>query len=315
MVVSKPMADIHELILLHGRDKARTMVDPADKHLVDSAARILEDEQQRLSIVYSGFSQTSLPLRSVQDRVWRRKGADVTLLIESGTEEDGETLVGLPAGPKARMILVYLQTQAKKTGSPEVELGRSMAAWLENMGVSLGGATYKEVRRQARRINRCKLTFFLHRQIDGKDATHTINGAFVEQGLEFTTPDDPRQGKLWDDRAILHPRFYKSLMEHPVPLQEAAVRELNAKPMALDIYLWLAWRLHVLKEPLQLSWPALFGQFAGGYKVLRQFKPEFAKNLSLALAVYPGAKVELHADGAILYPSRSPIEPRLFATS
>lgn len=304
------VTDIHQLILIHGRDTARQMVDPADRYLVDSAARVMEDEQQRLNLIYSGFSQTSLPLRTPKETVWRREGGAVTLLIESGLEEDGETPVGLPAGPKARIILIYLQTKAKQTNSRRVELGGSMAQWLGRMGVPTGGAAYNEVRRQARRISACKLTFFLHGQKDGQKTLHRHNGRFVQDEILMSATDE-RQMPLWTEEVFLDEAFFKSLMEHPVPLQEAAVRELASKPMALDIYLWLAWRLHVLEKPLDLSWPALYGQFGGGTSQLKHFKPEFAKNLAMALAVYPGAKVELGQEGAKLHPSYSPVEPRL----
>lgn len=59
----------------------------------------------------------------------------------------------------ARLILLYLQTEAVRTNDPEVELGRSMHAWLSRMGISAGGKNYKLVGEQARRISACRLTF------------------------------------------------------------------------------------------------------------------------------------------------------------
>ena len=47
--------------------------------------------------------------------------------------------------------------------------------------------------------------------------------------------------------------FYKSLRDHPVPLQEAAIRELRDRSMSLDLYVWLAWRLHTLAKPAGTS--------------------------------------------------------------
>ena len=45
--------------------------------------------------------------------------------------------------------LLYLQTQAVRTGSREVELGRSMRDWMERMGLSVGGETARSLREQA----------------------------------------------------------------------------------------------------------------------------------------------------------------------
>ena len=57
-------------------------------------------------------------------------------------------------------ILLFLQSEAIRTNSREIELGRSMRVWLGSMGLSIGGTTYKLVTEQAKRISRCSLTFF-----------------------------------------------------------------------------------------------------------------------------------------------------------
>lgn len=302
---------IHEMITVYGIDGAKARLPVEDQHLILPASRVLADETQRLNLVYSGFCQTTLPIRSIEDTTWRRAGASVTMLIESGLEEDGQTHVGLPYGSMARMILIYLQTQAKQNGSPVVEIGGSMHQWLQAMGASTSGQAYREAKNQARRISACSLTFFLHRPEEGAVIRH--NGAFVENAIQFAPDGDPRQRSLWQDTVTLHPQFYQSLMRHPVPLQEAAIRNLAAKPMALDIYMWLAWRLHVLDEPVPISWPAVYGQFGGGYKRLAHFRPRFSDALRDALGSYPGAKVECSEKGIVLHPSRSPVEPRLIA--
>jgi len=55
----------------------------------------------------------------------------------------------VPFGSHARLILLYLQTEALRTGSREVELGSSMRAWLFRVGIPAGGITGKSVRDQA----------------------------------------------------------------------------------------------------------------------------------------------------------------------
>jgi hypothetical protein len=77
--------------------------------------------------------------------------------------------------------------------------------------------------------------------------------------------------------------------------------------MALDLYVWLAYRLHVLKLPTPVRWAALHGQFGGGFKALRHFRPTFLTNLRLALATYPEARVDENEQGVILHPSRPPV--------
>ena len=81
--------------------------------------------------------------------------------------------------------------------------------------------------------------------------------------------------------------------------------------MALDIYAWLSYRLHVLKGPTPISWVALKAQFGGGFEHMRTFRAHFLENLRLALAVYRDAKVEDSPQGLQLFPSKPPVSPRI----
>src|SRR5271165_7607898 len=67
--------------------------------------------------------------------------------------------VGVPFGSRARLILLRLQSEALRTGSRDVELGKSLRDWLSRMGIPVGGRSLKDVRDQTERISRCLLTF------------------------------------------------------------------------------------------------------------------------------------------------------------
>jgi hypothetical protein len=88
------------------------------------------------------------------------------LLAESGSDSDLRP-IGIPFGSIARMILLYLQTEAVKTRSREIELGRSMNHWLTSMGIDNGGKTYKLVREQSKRLSLCCKTACKTFQIPG----------------------------------------------------------------------------------------------------------------------------------------------------
>src|SRR3712207_906135 len=116
------------------------MVSLRQRRLVDVAAAVLAEEAQGLGITYSGFCLTGFPHKRLGDtQVWEKRGHNVTLLVEPGrlkTSSGPLTLYGVPYGARARMILIYLQTQAIRTGSRDVRLGRSMRDWMERMGLA-----------------------------------------------------------------------------------------------------------------------------------------------------------------------------------
>ena len=294
------MAEVHRLILQHGVEGARAAaVTKAERHAVDAAASVLSEEESRLGITHAGFAMTSLPHKQIKEGLWRREGHRTTLLVESGRDRQG-AVIGVPYGSIARLILLYLQTEATRTNSPEVELGRSMKSWMSRMSLTTGGKTYQLVTEQARRISSCRLTFFTER-VNGAEARH--NGAFVQDAISLAGVVDDNQPTLWQDRVMLDAGFWRSLKEHPVPVREEAIRAIGSRSMAIDIYIWLAYRLHSLSKPAPISWTALHGQFGAGFRLVRQIKPTFLEALNLALAVYPEAAVQVERDGVVLHPS------------
>ena len=307
---------VRQLVLAHGRAQARSLVLPERKALVDIAAEVLSDEALTIGITYSGFCLTALPHKRLPDtEVWEKKGYRVTLLVEPGRAHHGGAprLYGVPYGARARMILLYLQTQAVRTNSREVELGRSMRDWLGRMGLSWGGETGRALREQAARIAACSLKFWW----SGEDADGWSAGRFVRSGLRFhdrsTTAADVRQGELWEDRVVLDEVFWDALRQHPVPLRDAALRQLGNRSVSLDLYVWLAYRLHTLARPTPVSWATLRTQFGSGHAEIHTFRRDFRKALAPAVAAYPEARVEVSDEGVTLYPSRPPVGPQLIA--
>jgi hypothetical protein len=297
------MADIHQLIIQHGIDEARRQaVTKHERNVIETAYQVLSDDAERMGFTYSGFALTSLPHKPQQSTTWRREGHNLTLVLQAGVDRNEKSL-GLPYGSYARFILLFLQSEAIRTRSREIELGRSMRVWLgSKMGLSIGGMTYKNVSEQARRISGCSLTFFADR--DG--AQIKSRGGFVKTEITMTNVlgDQPA---LWQDRVMLDEDFFRALSDHPVPVSETALRAIGPRSLVIDIYIWLAYRLHALKKDVEVSWPALYAQFGGGVGRIRGFRKYFIECLAIATAAYPEARVEVGEKGVTLRPSRPAI--------
>jgi hypothetical protein len=295
------MDNVHWLIRTKGIEEARRRaVTKRERQVVEAAYQVLSDDEERIGFSYSGFALTSLPHKPIQEQSWKREGHNLTLWLQSGLDRAGK-LVGIPYGSYARFILLFLQSEAVKTRSREIELGRSMHVWLGTMGFSIGGKTYRLVSEQARRISHCKLTFFGNQ---GADEVFR-HGAFVEGAIHLSASED--QPSLWKDRVRLDEGFYHALVDHPVPVSESALKAIGPRSLVLDIYIWLAYRLYALNKNVEIGWPALKSQFGGGVQALRQFRAYFLEALELALAAYPDARVTIGNRGLILHPSRPAI--------
>lgn len=310
------MGTIHSL--LEEKGKLGAIQAGADRNVVEVAAAYLSDEDSGLGFAYSGWAQCALPhKRLANDAPWGIVSEKVKLMVEPGRRQvvaadDSQTFefVGVPFGSHARLILLYLQTEALRTGRREVELGGSMRSWLAKVGIPAGGMTGRSVRDQAERISRCKLTFDI---TTGTRASGLVQQTIVDKALFIEANDGSRQSRLSLETAKLSEGFFEQLQKHPVPLEEAAIKALSNNAPALDVYLWLAYRLHALKHDRLVTWPALKSQFGTGFSKLYHFKNKFPGTLSLAQAVYPHARLEVTDQGVLLKPSRPPVAPRLIS--
>src|SRR3954465_6804648 len=225
------MAEVHQLIIQSGIEEARRQaVTKHERMVVEAAYQVLSDDAERMGFIYSGFALTSLPHKPQESSTWRMEGHNLTLVLQAGVDRNEKSL-GLPYGSYARFILLFLQSEAIRTRSREIELGRSMRVWLGSMGLSIGGTTYKLVTAQARRISGCTLTFFADR--DGTQIKS--RGGFVKTEITMTNVIND-QPTLWQDHVLLDEDFYRALSEHPVPLSEAALRAIGPRSLVIDIY-------------------------------------------------------------------------------
>jgi hypothetical protein len=297
------MAEIHQFIIQHGIEEARRQaVTKHGRMVIEAAYQVLSDDAERMGFTYSGFALTSLPHKPQQSQTWRREGHNLTLVLQAGVDRNEKSL-GLPYGSYARFILLFLQSEAIRTRSREIELGRSMRVWLgTKMGLSIGGMTYKNVSEQARRISGCTLTFFA----DKSGAQVKSRGGFVKTEITMTNVVG-EQPSLWQDRVLLDEDFYRALSEHPVPVSETALRAIGPRSLVIDVYIWLAYRLHALKKDVEVGWPALHAQFGAEVGRIRGFRKYFIECLAIATAAYPEARVQIGDRGVILRPSRPAI--------
>ena len=307
------MATVHDLLEAKGKQAVRELVEGRrGSRVVEAAANWASDEDIGTGYMYSGWCQTALPHKRPTDNaaIWKLETDSMTLLVEPGVRvaSGGDPAhVGVPFGAIARLILIYLQSEALRTGSRDIELGGSLRAFLGRLELPVGGKTTRLVREQAERISRCRLTFHAKRQ----GASLLVNQNIVDVAMFVDDPGDARQGTLFVETARLSETFFQQLKRHAVPLDEAAIRHIRNSSMALDVYCWLAYRLHSLLAPKPITWAALAGQFGAGIKLRKHFKQAFLENLALAQAVYRDAKVEVTETGLLLHPSPPPVRKLL----
>ena len=307
------MNDLRARIADLGLDEARRRASSArERKLIDLAAELMGEENQDLGITYAGFCMTALPHRDVKTTSWERANGRCSLLIEAGKvfERGHWVQCGIPFGSRARLILLFIQTEALRTNSRQISLGRSMYDWLGRLDISIGGKSYSDVSEQARRLSACQLSFGWSLE-DGVEGFTREN---IVKGMLLVPPGhgSPDQPMLWEERAELTESFFSALKNNPVSVWAPAIRRIHSSSAVMDVYVWLCYRLSTLSKPQKVSWEALKAQFGPEYREPRQFKWKFTAALREALTVYPDANVAVEASGVTLRPSGPPVPERKF---
>jgi len=288
-------------------------VTPKDKRLIDAHVEIRDSQPDDIAYLHSVLCQTSLPYRPTELRRWQRRQGAASLLIEAGSALDPRTgdfvELGLPHGERPRLILIYLGTEARRTGKPTVEVGASLTAFARSLGIDTNGPSIRRFKDQLARLTAS--TVRLGVITDGR-ATQT-NTQFVS-GIDLWMPKDADQRVLWPSTVTLSAEYFDSLQQHSVPLDPRAIKALAGSALALDVYTWLAQRLYRIKGgPQTITWQALKTQFGPDYDRLIDFRRKFMPALQAVRAVYPRARIEpADADaGLVLLNSPPPISKRL----
>jgi hypothetical protein len=279
--------------------------------LLDAAEITGSNEPGPILYAHTVFCQTGLPYRNPGDvREWECANGAVRLKMLAGEAmhpELGEFVkLGLPYGPKPRLILAHLNGEAMRQQSPEIEVESSLTAFVKRLHLDPGGRTIGAIKDQLARLSASSIRLGYVR--DGRAVT--VNSQIVTTFDLWFPKDGPRV--LWPSTVRLSADYFDSLTRHAVPLHEHALAALSGNAMALDVYAWLAQRLHRVDpaKPVLVPWPALQMQFGWHYDRLVHFRPVFRKTLGMVVGQYRGARVELDHRGLMLSHSTTPVRGR-----
>ena len=272
-----------------------------------------EDGEARLAFQHTVFCQTSLPYRNPGDdvRLWQREQGVITLEVQAGRVANPETRkmveVGLPWGTKPRLILAHLNAEALRQGSPMIEIESSLTAFVKRIRGFQHGREIRAFKDQLTRLSASNVRLAVFRE---KHA-HQINTQVIT-AFDLWLHTDDRQRVLWPSTIRLSQEYFISLQAHAVPLNEADLAALAHSAMALDIYAWLAQRLHRVTpmRPAFVTWAAIKQQFGPDYGRMDKFKAVFRVALRQVRARYDRARLDLDDKGITLHHSLPPVTKR-----
>lgn len=212
------------------------------------------------------------------------------------------SVIGLPYGALPRLLVAWVTTEAVRTKERRLVLGDHLSEFMRTLELVPTGGRWGSVTRLKDQMQRL-FASSVSCTYDGGGRWALTAVRVVEEADLWWDPKHPDQAALWQSTLTLGEKFFSEVTENPIPVDMRALQALRRSPLALDIYAWLTYRMSYLRKPVVIPWPVLEMQFGAEYKLTRQFRAAFLKQLRAVLLMYPEAKVSASVDGLKLRPS------------
>ena len=243
------------------------------------------------------FVNYSLPLRATAETMWERTDGDVTVILAATPYEDadGTTQYHLPSGRIAREVIMYLVTSAMMSGSPTIEISRTLRGFLRDMGVPYSSANRRTVERQLRAILNMSVRVS-HRATNGSGTNLSSRACLVGSGEDLVFDRDGVLDDAYRSVVILSDEFFDRIAAAPSPVHgtmrvlrdswRQIVTENPHQALAGDVYLWLAGRMSRVRREVRIPWTDLAAQFGSTMSSERRWRQQFRSALSVATRAY-----------------------------
>ncbi|MDD9984205.1 MAG: replication protein RepA [Gammaproteobacteria bacterium] len=223
---------------------------------------------------------------------------------------------GLPYGSLPRLMLAWVCTEALRTRSRELVLGRSLADFMRQLGITgrQGGprGNVTRVRDQMHRL------FYANVRLTHREGRRerSVSSQVTSRTDLWWDVRDPEAPMLFESTITLGAELYEEIIRHPVPLDMNVLKALTRSSLGLDLYMWLAYRTFTMREPMRLSWRQLYRQFgadpekASDRYAVRDFRKDCLRELSKLKVAWPALQYDTPPGHLLIWPTESLVRPR-----
>ncbi|MFO0373747.1 MAG: replication protein RepA [Alphaproteobacteria bacterium] len=280
----------------------KNKIEKIDQYLARSI-----DEEPQLLFLSKIFIMANLPHKKLEPgQIWIKRNGHFTLHLSGGERvvDDAIVNLGIPYGSYARLLLIWITTQAITQKSRVIKLKESLSKFMKELGIQPTGGvngTIGGIKEQLIRLCSCKIT------IESDDYEHEMLGTqfFLIEDKNVKWMQSKEKAALFarESEIVLSEKFYDYITNKSVPFDFRVISAIKQSSLTLDIYLWMTYRTFALKKPIFVSWPQLHDQMGSQYANVNNFRDKFLKSLKEIQLIYPDLKTEREKGGLILYPS------------
>ena len=278
--------------------------------LFDQVDRLVGAEESDSDIGYMGrlMALCSLPRTNPGNRLqYKRVNGPYKLIMIAGGDNK------LPFGHIPRLLLAWVCTEAVRTQSRDLLLGKSLSDFMRIVGVNPAGASFARVRNQMIRLFACQISL-VYTDSQGESRISSLIADRADFWWHERHPDKQIQ---WQSKIELGEKFFDEITSHPIPLDMNILKALSRSSLGLDIYQWINYRTFGLMRPLTLTWAQLYRQFgvdpnkANDTRPVDYFRTDFLRELKKIKTAWHGLDYTTPKGALVLLPTTTPSIPPL----
>ena len=244
------------------------------------------------------------PSRSIKQSFVEYTNGKIKVIISAN--KPGE----LPSGKIPRLLLLWLASEIQQNSDSvdratrTVYAGSSFRGFIERLGMSYGSSTRQRVLNQLQRF--ASVTFDFQIATGSRVKSVHADRFLVAEAYNITFPrGEVQDDSLFPNFITLSERMWDELKNYPVPVDLNMIAKLGKSTLALDVYLWVTYRVNELHHPAHLTWQQLHDQFnAGESASMTLFRQRFRSAVADVVRVYPDLNIDVSSSKQmVLYPS------------
>jgi Plasmid encoded RepA protein len=288
-------------------------VRPSKDRLLE-VVKYVEPGSDDVTFTHAVMAQCFLPIRKLPtgEKFYEVRHGRAALVIDAGRLLNPATTrfeqMDVPSGSAARIALAHINNHIIRAKSLKeataVPMGESLRDFMDYQGVSICGTNGKELTRQIHNLAAARITL----GVWNGERARQINTQIAD-AIDFWLEKDRRQRTLWQPVMRVSEQYALAVREHCVPHDMRALMGLYENTRAMDIYVWLSYRLPRVRErtDIFIRFDDLKPIFGSGIAEPRKFRQLFKQSLLRALRWYPVGRVGIEKEGIRLFPSPSPV--------
>ena len=158
---------------------------------------------------------------------YKRQNGPYKLIMVAGGDNK------LPFGNLPRLLLAWVSTEAVRTQSRELILGRSLSEFMRSLGINSdsGGARGEQtrLRNQMNRLFSATVSLIY----DDKSGFKRVSSLVADKHEFWWDPKRPDDPSLWDSKIRLGEAFFQEIIQHPVPLDMNTLMALKRSSLGI----------------------------------------------------------------------------------